>query len=152
MQTLPIALINSLNSGPRLALYTGHSAPSTWSADRIFSYQDAIALLNVNSPSAYIQWGCYNTYFSSPYSDSMSHGLMLAGEQGAAIVVGSSTLTDAAAEAEIAALFQSEIMESKQSYGEAFIQAKKQLAENGGSEFKGILCGVTLLGDPLLAL
>ncbi len=149
---IKIALINSLNSGPRLALYTGHSAPSTWSADRIFSYRDAIALLNVNSPSAYIQWGCYNTYFSSPYSDSMSHGLMLAGEQGAAIVVGSSTLTDAAAEAEFAALFQSEIMESKQSYGEAFIQAKKQFAENGGSEFKDILWGVTLLGDPLLAL
>jgi hypothetical protein len=82
----------------------------------------------------------------------MSHGLMLAGEQGAAIVVGSSTLTDAAAEAEFAALFQSEIMESKQSYGEAFIQAKKQFAENGGSEFKDILWGVTLLGDPLLAL
>jgi hypothetical protein len=77
-----IALINSLNTGPRLVRYKGHSAPSTWSADRIFSYRDAIALLNVNSPSAYIQWGCYNTYFSSPYSDSMSHGLMLAGEQG----------------------------------------------------------------------
>jgi hypothetical protein len=51
---------------------------------------------------------------------------------GAALVVGSSILTDAAAEAEFAALFQNEIMESKQSYGEAFIQAKKQLLKMAG--------------------
>ena len=77
---------------------------------------------------------------------------MLAGEQGAAVVIGSSTLTDAVAEAEFAALFQSEVVNGVNSYGQALTKAKQRFAATGGLSHKDILWGVTLLGDPLLEL
>ena len=44
-------------------------------------------------PSLVIQWGCWNTYHVAPEYDTLAHRLLLAGPQGAAAVVGSSTLT-----------------------------------------------------------
>ena len=46
------------------------------------------------------QWGCWNTYYVSPFAESLSHSLMLSGDRGAAAVLGASTLTEAAHETE----------------------------------------------------
>ena len=146
------ALLDGLSEGPRLALYTGHSSTNVWSGRRLFTYADTLALGNDQRPSAYLQWGCYNTYFSSPTSDTMSHGLMLAGEQGAAIVIGSSTLTNARAEARFSVLLQNELLKPNIMFGEALISAKQTYYSETGLVYKGILLGVTLLGDPLLRL
>lgn len=146
------SLLDGLNQGPRFALYTGHSSPATWSGKGMFSYQDAIQLTNDERPSAYLQWGCYNTFFSSPTADSMSHGLMLAGSQGAAMVIGSSTLTSAHAEERFSVLVQEQLLAEDKSFGDAVVSAKQQYYQEEGLRYRGIMWGVSLLGDPLLSL
>jgi hypothetical protein len=82
----------------------------------------------------------------------MSHGLMLAGDQGAAVVIGSSALTSAVAEERFAVLMQRELLEPDQSFGVSMIKAKQQFHAEAGLSYKGIMWGVSLLGDPLLKM
>ena len=146
-------LISAMNDGARLAIYTGHSSSRHWSFDGLFKNTDANSLTNFDSPLGVIQWGCWNTYFVNPKEDSLGHEFMLAGKQGAAFVVGASTLTDAALESQFADLYHQFLIEDNESVGSAMIKAKKSFASsNKGSLHKDILWGITILGDPVLTI
>ena len=145
-------VFNGLSSGPRLSIYTGHSSAVTWSFANLFNYSASRQLSNVGSPTLYLQWGCYNTYYSHPTTESLSHGLLLAGSQGAALVIGASSLTNAVAEEQFAQLIQSELVSTNVSAGQAMITAKRALANANQSLDIDILWSVTLLGDPELKL
>lgn len=145
-------LIDALNSGPRLAIFTGHSSSRYWSFNGLFSTYDAAALANHGDPFAVLQWGCWNTYFVEPREDSLGHTFMLSGNQGAAAVMGASTLTDATEENRFSALFQNELLAPGATFGEAMVRAKQAYAVLYGSGHKDIQWGVSLLGDPLLSV
>ncbi len=140
------------DSGPRLSIYTGHSSAISWSFSKLFDYTAATRLSNIGSPSLYLQWGCYNTYYSHPTIESLSHGLLLSGEQGAALVIGASSLTNAKTEEQFAQLIQAELVAGAVSTGQAMVAAKRRLAEENGVVDPDILWSVTLLGDPELQL
>ena len=145
-------LLDALNDGVRLAVYTGHSATRVWTAEGLFSINDAVALTNYDAPSAVVQWGCFNTYFSIPTEDSLGHAFMLSGNQGAALVLGPSGIIDAHAEEVFADLFHSELLEPGTNVGEAMIRAKQQFAEDFNGNIFDILSNMTLLGDPLSSI
>ena len=145
-------LLDSLNAGSRLSVYTGHSSSYSWSWKNLFSTTDAEQLTNTHAPTAYLQWGCYTTYFVSPQYDSLSHVLMLSGDQGAAAVIGSSTLTDASAEADYAEFLQEELTNPDNNFGQAMVKSQQRFTSVNGLAFKDIVWGINLLGDPLLSL
>jgi hypothetical protein len=78
---------------------------------------------------------------------------MLDGKQGAAFVVGASTLTDADQESVFSKLFHEYLLEEDQTVGSAMIKAKQEFAKSkAGRTQVDILWGITLLGDPLLSI
>ncbi len=93
-------LIGAINGGVALTAFVGHSGPSDWTFDGLFSSDDAVALTNAGKPTVVTQWGCWNTYYVSPFSDSLGHSFLLSGDRGAAAVLGASTLTEAEHETE----------------------------------------------------
>ncbi len=145
-------IMQSLNAGPRLSIYTGHSSAVSWSFANLFNYDTTTQLSNQGKPGLYLQWGCYNTYYSHPTIESLSHGLLLSGDQGAAVVIGASSLTNAVTEEQFAQLIQADLVTQNVSVGEAMVSAKQALADENGVVDVDILWSVTLLGDPALRL
>ncbi len=142
-------LIGELNSGARLAMYTGHSSSKRWAFEGIFRNSDVNNLMNENNPFGIVQWGCWNTYFVHPEEDSLGHAFMLSGNKGAAFVMGASTLTNASEESRFSSLFNIYMLANDLTIGEAMTQAKYEYNNESNQLHKDILWGISLLGDPL---
>ena len=143
-------LLAGLNAGPALVQYFGHSGPTDWTLDGLFSAGDAARLTNAGRPSIYVQWGCWNTYHVEPQYNTLGHKLLLSGDRGAAAVVGGSTLIHADSERELARRLVRRLGEGKP-LGVLIQEAKDDLAE-AHPELVDVLLGWTLLGDPALVL
>ena len=141
---------NQINAGTALVSYSGHSSTDQLSFQGLFDGADAAGLNNAGSPTIITQWGCWNTYNVNPEAESMSHQFLLAGEQGAAAVLGSSVVAKAGAEKVLADLFYAQLTQGK-SLGEALLAAKQAYAANNGQDLD-ILLGVTEMGFPQLVV
>ncbi|MGC9356294.1 MAG: SdrD B-like domain-containing protein [Anaerolineae bacterium] len=144
-------LLQALNEGPAMASYVGHSGATLWSFDRLFTTQDAAGLSNHGKPSVVTQWGCWNTYYVSPYNNTLAHSLLLSGDQGAVAVLGASTLTLSSSERALGTRMMPLLTHSEMPMGLAIQQAKADLATTN-PEFDDVLLGWTLLGDPTLVV
>ncbi len=143
-------LLGEINAGVDLVSYYGHSGPGVWSFEGLFRAADADLLENSGRPMLVTQWGCWNTYYVSPSSDSLGQRLLLGTDRGAASVLGAATLTDAENERELGHFFFRHLAGGAL-LGDAILGAKRELFENrpGATD---VLLGWTLLGDPTLAV
>jgi hypothetical protein len=107
------------------------------------------ALQNAGKPTVVTQWGCWNTYYVSPAYNSMGHKFLVSGENGAAAVMGATTLTLARSEKQLGTLLTPQLTAPGTTIGEAMLSAKQQLAASN-PELKDVILGWTLLGDPAL--
>jgi hypothetical protein len=144
-------IIDKLNEGVALTSFVGHSSASEWTIDGLFLASDAIAMSNVLRPTIVTQWGCWNTYFVEPKENTLAHEFLLNGEQGAAAVLGASTLTEAEHEQELAKLLYERLLQPGITLGQAIKEAKDAYAASKPGHADVIL-GWTLLGDPGLVL
>lgn len=140
------ALRTALDAGPALAQYYGHSGPTLWSFQSLFTTSDAAALSNTGRPTAILQWGCWNTYYVAPSFNTLGHVLLL-GENGAAIVMGAATLTEPESDLELAQRLLPRLRVPGQTFGRALLEAKKELARTQQNRID-VIRGWTLLGDP----
>jgi len=145
------ALIGAINGGAAFTSFVGHSSFTVWSFDNLFNSTDAVALLNAGQPTVVAQWGCWNTYYVEPHTDTLAHKLLLSGPQGAAAVLGPATLSDADSEAGLGRLLMPLVFKSRLQLGTALTQAKQQLAVTQPHAID-VLRGWTLLGDPALVV
>ena len=142
-------LVSAINDGVELTSYLGHSNMFKWS-DSLFSTADVAALTNETKPTVMTQYGCWNTYFVMPTGNSMAHVAMLSGQNGAATVLGSSTLTLASSEAALGQhLFKEMYIEGK-TIGEALIAAKQAISSNPSNG--DVLLGWQIMGDPAIVM
>jgi len=145
-------IISSMNNGVKLAVYTGHSSSKRWGFEGLFKNTDVKSLTNHFDPFGIVQWGCWNTYFIDPAENTLGHEFMLSGYNGAAFVIGASTLTDANDEAYFSSLFNQNILAEENSIGSALITAKRDFYSINNSLHKDILWGISILGDPLTTI
>ncbi len=144
-------IIDAINNGVALTSFFGHSDLSIWTFDGLLDGADVDALENVGMPTVVTQWGCWNTYYVSPYDDTLGHRFMLNDDRGAASVLGASTLTEAAAERILAMEVFERLLTQGTTMGEAILQAKQQYAQTHPDQLDVIL-GWTQLGDPALVV
>ncbi|MEM7050958.1 MAG: C25 family cysteine peptidase [Acidobacteriota bacterium] len=144
------ALLAGLDRAPALASFIGHSGPTVWTFDGLFSAADVAGLSNP-APMVLTQWGCWNTYFVAPAYDTLAHALLLDPEHGAAAVLGASTLTTVESERLLAQQAFGRMLTPGEALGRALQQAKEELRRSH-PERLDVLLGWTLLGDPTLVL
>lgn len=142
-------LISAINEGAELTSYLGHSNMFKWSTD-LFDTQDALALNNVGRPTVMTQYGCWNTYYVLPTGNSLAQVLLLSGDQGAATVLGSSTLTLATSEAVLGQALHTEMYIPGKTIGAALVDAKRAIAS--GSSRADVLLGWQIMGDPAIVM
>jgi hypothetical protein len=145
------ALTASINAGAALTGYFGHSGPSAWTFSGLFRNVDAINLTNVGSPTVVMQWGCWNTYHVQPQFNTLGHNWLVAGYQGAAAVLGSSTLVEDSHARALSAYLAPLIAQPGVPIGIAVVEAKQQLAARRGG-VEDVQLGWSLLGDPALVV
>lgn len=144
-----LLLLVGFNRGTALTSYFGHSGPTVWSFDNLFHAADVANLKNHRMPTVVTQWGCWNTYYVEPTNNTMGHALLLSGDQGAAAVLGASTLTESASDQALGERFLPRLVEPGATIGGALQEAKEELAREEPGRLD-VLLGWTLLGDPAL--
>ncbi len=144
-------LINAINTGVALTSFVGHSGPMNWTYAGLFSYTDAASLTNADRPTVVTQWGCWNTYYVDPLYNTLGHQFLLAGNRGAAAVMGSTTITMAYSEEALGELMTPYLTAQGVSIGQAMLNAKQDLAQTQ-PYLLDVLLGWTILGDPALVI
>jgi Peptidase family C25 len=141
-------IVSNLSSGTTLLSYFGHSAPSSWSREGLITANlVAGGLFNtVNQPFATVQLGCWGTYFVEPTASTVAHQMLLM-PKGAALVLGSSALTESASDLALANALLPRLGTS--SFGEALMQSQQTILSTL-PDAKDVILGGTLLGDPAL--
>lgn len=135
---------------PALVSYVGHSAPGQWTYDPLLTAGDVSQLAGTLAIPTVMQWGCWNTYFVSPYANSLGQALLLQGSHGAASVYGAAALTDILGHRQLAPPALAGLVAGKR-IGDAILQARQQLARDGHIGIEAMLGG-NLLGDPAMIL
>ena len=144
-------VVQSLNDGVAMAHYFGHSSFGLWSYQQLFTSVQASQLTNHGRPAVVVQWGCWNTYYVTPYADTMGHQLMLNGDQGAVAVLGAGSLTQTESDQALGALFLPRAIEPGTTLGQALVEAKRALSAEH-PEMLDVIAGWTILGDPALVI
>ena len=98
------------------------------------------------------QWGCWNNYYVAPNYNTLAHGFLVSGEQGAAAVLGATSLSYSTSEERLGAELMPLLLTPNVTIGEAVQQAKANLAAAGQSDLDDVILGWTLLGDPALVI
>lgn len=145
------ALLEGLAAGPALVSFVGHSGPTVWSFQGLFSNGDADALPHNGNPALVMQLGCWNSYHVAPAYDTLAHRLLLAGPRGAAAVLGSATLSKVSSDRLIGPAVTEGLFVPGKTVGEAMVEAKRAIAAQGG-DLRDVIVGWTLLGDPALVV
>ncbi|MDG4550411.1 MAG: C25 family cysteine peptidase [Candidatus Contendobacter sp.] len=142
------ALIKTqVSAGSVLLGFVGHSGPTRWTYRGLFNTGDVPGLGNAGRPTLVSQWGCWNTYYVEPRYNTLAQSFLVAGPQGAAAVLGATTLTQDNAERMLGMALTPLLAQPGMTIGDALQQAKRQVAAQNPAA-RDILLGWTLLGDP----
>jgi hypothetical protein len=144
-------LIAAMNRGTALVTFTGHSGPQEWTFSGLFNINNAAALTNHGKPFVVVQWGCWNNYHVDPVNDYLVQSFLFSGDQGAAAVLGASTLTDSTSEILLGELLTPRLATPGLTLGQALQLSKSELAQTH-PEALDVLLGWTLMGDPALVI
>jgi len=144
-------LLTALDGGVALANYVGHSGATAWTSKGLFTAADAAALTNAGRPAVVTQWGCWNSYYVNPRTESLATRLLLAGDRGAAAVLGAATLTEDVDENDLGVLLAERIAQPGATLGKAVLAAKRALQGDRAAR-ADVLLGWVLLGDPALVV
>jgi hypothetical protein len=143
-------LINLFNYGMSVISYIGHSSQQSWAytSPPLLRAAEVPDLTNYGKPAVVTQWGCWNTYFVDTGGNTISDALLLHGENGAASVLGASTLTSSIEERALGIELNKRLYVQGQTLGEAMIEAKQALSLY--ADYPAIQLGWQLLGDPAI--
>ncbi len=144
-------LIAAMNGGTALVNFSGHSAPTQWSMYNLFNINNAVALTNVGNPFVVVQYGCWNTYEVNPTNNDLVQAFLLSGDQGAAAVLGSGTLSDTNSEQSLGELLTPLMAQPGMTVGQALLSAKQQL-NTIQPGLVDVQLGWSLMGDPALVI
>jgi len=140
------ALIQGLNDGHAVTLYSGHGSSIVWSWDKLLRVEDAAILANADAPTIVGTISCYTSYFVTPTMDTLAHQLLLS-SGGAAMIHGAATLSGFS-QNEVMLGRATAAMADGTSAGEAVLEARRSL----GDGYSDVITNWAVLGDPSLRL
>jgi len=140
-------LLQELDAGELVVVYAGHGSVETWSGQRLFQREQALALENGTRLPFVIAMTCLNAYFHDILTESLSETWMRAPNGGAIAVWTSSGLTDPIAQTSSAVALSRALFSSPPStFGEAAIAAQRAAA------YPDVRKTFLLIGDPSMRL
>jgi hypothetical protein len=140
-------IISGINSGQLLVNYLGHGSETQWSGDDLFDNTTATALTNGSQLPVFLIMNCLNGFFQDVYQQPLAVTLMTAPDGGAAAVLASSGLNQAAPQTQLDKLIvQGALNPSRPALGEVIRKAKSQIGDIG------VRKTYILFGDPAMRI
>ncbi len=158
LDDMPVAdakakLIADIENGAALTSYIGHSSTAVWTFDGLFSSADAAALTNSLLPTVVSQWGCSNNYYVDPAYNTMAHQFLIAGDAGAAAVMGVTGFSYLSSQEKLGEYVTPKLVQPGKTVGAALQEAKAEMAAvESPSAHVDVMLGWMLLGDPALVI
>ncbi|MBN1400969.1 MAG: hypothetical protein JXA74_09030 [Anaerolineae bacterium] len=145
------AMLAAINDGVTLTSYVGHSSLDRLAFESLLHLSHVPLLTNLERPTLMALFGCWNTYYVQPTSDSLGQKLILSTAGGAAAVMGSTLLGETNIEAALGLALMPRLAQPNQPIGLAIQQARAEMVAAEPWLARPLL-GWTLLGDPTLTL
>lgn len=138
---------SNLEEGATITMYVGHSSTSLWSFSGLLKSSDIASINNAPVPTLALPFACYTTYADSPFTNTLAHQLVAAGENGAVAVFGAVALSKAAENEALAKGVVTGLL-NYGTIGESIQDAKISL----GKAFRDVSLNNNLMGDVTLKL
>ncbi len=150
------ALVQAFDSGQSLVSYMGHSGPTRWTFDPLFTTSQvtgthptpALRLSQSENQPIVLQFACWTTYFVSAQQNSMAQILLNTPDRGASAVVGATVLMAQDSHRQMAEAL-APLLQPGTRIGDAVLSAKQAIAGNPEQIYKTELqLAQVILGDP----
>ena len=152
LSTARDAIIENINQGVGLTVFSGHGSPSSWTFQSLVSWQHLQQLDNAGLPTMVLPLACYTTYYQTPSVNSLAHQWLFsrnsAGEALGAVAIHGAMVLGSYRENNLFAekILKQQLAKGK-TLGQSILQAKRQLAP-----WHQMINNWALLGDPSLYL
>ncbi len=144
------ALIDAINDGQTMTIYSGHGAADLWAFEGLLTPTMANSLSNAGEPTLMMPLTCYTTYFVDPSSDTLAYTLLNGGDRGAVAVHGAATLSIFGDNEALGSRIVDDMLLNGLTLGQAVNAAKRDLSQQNFSRYRPVIINWALLGDPTL--
>jgi hypothetical protein len=150
------ALVQAFDAGQSLVSYMGHSGPTRWTFDPLFTTSQvtgahpnpALRLSPSENQPIVLQFACWTTYFVSAQQNSMAQILLNTPDRGASAVVGATVLMAQDSHRQMAEAL-APLLQTGTRIGDAVLAAKQTIAADPDAAYKTeIQLAQVILGDP----
>ncbi len=142
-------LIDGINQGPALTVYSGHASPTTWGKQNLLTTSVVDEFTNADSPTLIIPLACYTTYYETPNVKSLSERLFTDNQAGAVGISGPALLSYASNNERFAKSLLGLMTQQGHDLGTAVMLAKNAL-RNSGERGQTVVYNWVTLADPTL--
>ena len=142
-------LVDSINQGPALTVFSGHGAPVSWGAQRLLNADIADQLSNSHAPSLMVPLACYTTYYETPEVKSLSEQLLTESTAGAVALSGAALLSTTLDNERFTRSLLTYMTVTGLDLGTSVMKVKQGMRGGGLSQEAMVFNWVTL-GDPTL--
>ena len=144
------ALVEGLNQGQALTVFSGHGAPITWGSQRLVNASVVERFDNAQTPSLMIPLACYTTYYETPEVRSLSELLLTDSENGAVALSGAALLSATLDNENFTRGLLQEMTVAGVDLGTAVLRMKQRMKGSGPGKTALVYNWVTL-GDPTIS-
>ncbi len=143
-------LVDGINQGPALTIYSGHASPTTWGRENLLTTSVVDRFTNTGTPSLIVPLACYTTYYETPKIKSLSERLFSDNAAGAVGLTGPALLSYNSDNERFAKQLLRLMTQQGHDLGTAVMLAK-QAIKHGGPRRQTVIDNWVTLADPTLS-
>jgi subtilisin-like proprotein convertase family protein len=143
-------IVEGVNQGPALTVYSGHGAPGVWGRRALFYGDVSEKFENSAMPTLMMPLACYTTYYETPNVKSLPEVLLTDSRGGAVAITGSALLSDSGDTERFGRNLLKKMSTKGMDLGTAVLNAKREIYDVSEQHQAFVYNWVTL-GDPTLS-
>ncbi len=143
-------IVDAVNQGPALTVFSGHAAPGLWGRQALVYGDVADRFENSAKPSLMVPLACYTTYYETPSVKSLSEILLTDTDAGAVALTGAALLSEAADNEHFGKALLQKMTVNGLDLGTAVMHVKKE-THRYSPRHQTVVYNWVTLGDPTLS-
>lgn len=143
-------IVDGINKGPALTVYSGHGAPGVWGRQKLIYGSVSDRFENTTRPTFMMPLACYTTYYETPDIKSLPEVLFTDTAAGAVAISGSALLSDSSDNERFAQAVLKKMTVDGIDLGSAVLSAKQE-AHKFSPRHQTVVYSWVTLGDPTLS-
>ncbi len=144
------SIVNGINQGPALTVYSGHGAPGVWGRQALVSGSVSDRFNNESSPTFIMPLACYTTYYETPEVKSLPELLLTDNTGGAVAISGASLLSRSGDNERFGRDLLKKMTLSAMDLGTAVMEVKREIHAIS-PRHQAVIYNWVTLGDPTLS-